>query len=112
MTTAIELVEGKEGQKSTRRFRTPVGELREESVYSPLSCSAGITKHFVESEQDLDVLLYVLQHRRLAAGEPGRLARAAASLAEHTAGCRASDCRGRRCRPSSSSGPACKTAAT
>jgi hypothetical protein len=62
---SIELTETKEGRKSTRLLRTPVGGLREESVYSPLSCSVGITKHFVESERDLDVLLYVLQHRRL-----------------------------------------------
>jgi hypothetical protein len=62
---SIELVETKNGPKTIRILRTPTGELREESVYSPLSCSLGITKHFVESEQDLDALLYVLQHRRL-----------------------------------------------
>jgi len=62
----IELIETKEDGKSVRRFRTPVGELREETVYSPLSSSVGITKHFVESESDLDVLLDILRHRRLA----------------------------------------------
>ncbi len=62
----IEAIEAKEGQKTVRRVRTPAGELREESVYSPLSCSTGITKHFVESERDLDILLYLLEHRRLA----------------------------------------------
>jgi hypothetical protein len=61
----IGLAEAKNGDKITRRFLTPAGELREESVYSPLSCSTGITKHFVETESDLDVLLYVLRHRRL-----------------------------------------------
>ena len=77
----IELIETKEDGKSVRRFRTPAGELREESVYSPLSCSTGITKHFVESESNLDVLLDILRHRRLAAGQPGRLARPSSTLA-------------------------------
>jgi hypothetical protein len=67
----VELLEAKEGDKTVRRFHTPVGELREESVYSPLSSSLGITKHFVESKADLDVLLYLLEHRRL---EPANLA--------------------------------------
>jgi hypothetical protein len=61
----VELIETKEGGKSVRRFRAPAGELREESVYSPLSSSVGITKHFVESESDLDVMLDILRHRRL-----------------------------------------------
>ena len=49
----------------------PWENFREESVYSPLSCSVGIAKHFVQSERDLDVLLYILRHRRL---EPTGLA--------------------------------------
>ena len=52
----VEATDAKKGDKTTRRFRTPVGELHEESVYSPLSCSSGITKHFVKSPGDLDVL--------------------------------------------------------
>ena len=68
---SVEAVDAKEGHTSTRRFRTPVGDLREQSVYSPLSCSWGITKHFVESHRDLDVLRYLLEHRRL---EPANLA--------------------------------------
>jgi hypothetical protein len=67
----IEAIDTKEGDRTVRRFRTPVGEISEESVYSPLSCSVGITKHFVTSERDLDVLLYILRHRRL---EPTSLA--------------------------------------
>ena len=65
------MINEKAGDTTTRRFRTPVGELCEESVYSPLSCSWGVTRHFVESEGDLDVLLYILQHRCL---EPANLA--------------------------------------
>jgi len=67
---SIEVIDEKEGSTNIRRFKTPVGELTEHSVYSPVSCSVGITKHFVESERDLDVLLYLLQHRRL---EPANL---------------------------------------
>jgi hypothetical protein len=55
-----------EGTKHIRRFTTPLGELSEESVFSPLSCSTGITKHFVETEQDLDLLTYIMRNRWLA----------------------------------------------
>ena len=68
---SVELTDTKTGDQTIRRFRTPVGELSETSVYSPLSCSWGITKHFVETERDLDVLLYLVEHRRL---EPANLA--------------------------------------
>ena len=61
----VEVVEKTAGDKHTRLFQTPVGELLEESVYSPLSCSLGCTKHLVGSREDLDVLLYILEHRRL-----------------------------------------------
>ncbi len=61
----IEVTEEREADKNIRRFRTPAGELTEEKVYSPVSCSLGITKHFVESEGDLDILLYLLEHRHL-----------------------------------------------
>jgi len=67
---SIEVTDQREGDKTTRRFRTPVGELVERSVYSPASCSVGITKHLVQSERDLDVLLYLLKRRRL---EPANL---------------------------------------
>ncbi len=67
----VESIDAKQDHTTIRRLRTPVGELREESRYSPLSCSQGITKHFVESIEDLNVLLYLLEHRRL---EPANLA--------------------------------------
>lgn len=62
---AIQLIETGDHDRHTRLFRTPVGELREDGVYSPMSFSLGITKHLVESERDLDILLYILRHRRL-----------------------------------------------
>ncbi len=58
------------GLKTRRRIETPVGALTEESTYLPESCCAGCTKHFVESVEDLEVLLYLLEHRRL---EPANL---------------------------------------
>jgi hypothetical protein len=61
----IEKIECKNGRAITTRFHTPVGELSETSVYSPESCSTGVTKHFVESECDLDILLDILRHRRM-----------------------------------------------
>jgi hypothetical protein len=69
--STVEVAETKTGDKTRRSFHTPMGELDEESIYSPVSCSWGITKHFVESEGDLDILRYLLEHRRL---EPTNLA--------------------------------------
>lgn len=56
--------------RTTCRIQTPVGALISESAYLPESCCQGTTKHFVESETDLDILLYALEHRRL---EPANL---------------------------------------
>lgn len=61
---------GEEGDRTVRTFTTPVGVLREESTFLPESCCTGVTKHMVQDEADLDVLLYLLEHRRL---EPANL---------------------------------------
>ena len=53
------------GNVNRRRIQTPAGDLIEESTYLPESCCGACTKHAVESAADLDVLLYVLNHRRL-----------------------------------------------
>lgn len=41
---------------------TPVGTLTAEHVFLPESCCEGITKHPVQTESDLDVLLHILEH--------------------------------------------------
>ncbi|MBN1912597.1 MAG: hypothetical protein JW818_22945 [Pirellulales bacterium] len=61
---SVELIDEQDGHVQTRRIRTPRGELTERSVYSPESCSWGITKHFVKTEEDLDVLLDLVRRRR------------------------------------------------
>ncbi len=53
------------GDVTVQRYRTPLGEIAEESVWAAESCSTGITKHFVETEADLDVLRYLVAHRAL-----------------------------------------------
>lgn len=53
------------GGRSLNRIQTPAGELTEENVYLRESCSTGCVKHYVQSEDDLDVLQYLLEHRRL-----------------------------------------------
>lgn len=45
---------------------TPAGRLVETSVYLPTSCSWGVSQHYVENEGELDLLLYLLEHRTLA----------------------------------------------
>ena len=49
----------------TRSIETPVGSIREESVFLPESCCDAVSKHMVETEADLDVMLYALEHRHL-----------------------------------------------
>lgn len=66
----VEVLTKTEGPKTARCFRTPVGELVEESTESAISCTTACTKHLIESEQDLHVLSYILEHRRL---EPANL---------------------------------------
>jgi hypothetical protein len=46
-------------------WRTPAGDLREETAFLPASCSTGCTRHPVQTERDLDVLAYLVEHRRL-----------------------------------------------
>jgi hypothetical protein len=58
--------EQRAGQRLRRTIATPVGTLTEESVFLEDSACWGTTRHFVEKEADLDVLLYVLEHRSLA----------------------------------------------
>ena len=55
----------KDGGLTQRRFETPVGSLTEESVYLPASACEGIRQHMVQNEADLDVLIYILEHRTL-----------------------------------------------
>ena len=59
------------GNDTICRIETPLGVLTEVNTYLPTSVSTGCTKHYVQSEQDLDILLYLLEHRRL---EPANLA--------------------------------------
>jgi len=62
----VELVTEKKGNKTINRTRTPAGELIEEHTFLPESCCSGCTRHAVSSEADLDILLYLLNHRHLA----------------------------------------------
>ena len=53
------------GERSVQRLCTPLGELTAEYVTLAESASTGCAKHFVATERDLDVLLYLIEHRRL-----------------------------------------------
>ncbi len=68
-TTVRESVET-EGSITARLWETPVGTLREESRYLAESACHGVTRHPVRTAADLDILLYLLEHRRL---EPDNL---------------------------------------
>ena len=62
----IELARETRGDEIINRIRTPIGTLTETSSYLTSSFSTGITKHYVQSESDLDILIYLLEGRRLA----------------------------------------------
>lgn len=61
----VRLCRENQGDREIRILETPVGSLREESVFLASSCCHGVVKHMVETEADLDVMLYVLEHRTL-----------------------------------------------
>lgn len=55
----------KKGTENISVWNTPVGELEERSVFAKESCSQAAVKHPVENKQDLETLLYILEHRQL-----------------------------------------------
>jgi len=67
----IQVFQESSGGQITNRIQTPAGSLAETNVYLPDSCSVGCAKHYVENEPDLDILLYILEHRQL---QPANLA--------------------------------------
>ena len=74
----VEVVAESHGPITVRRWVTPIGELREESRYLESASCTAITRHAVQTELDLRILLYLLDHRRLASDclddYPARLA--------------------------------------
>jgi hypothetical protein len=53
------------GHHSTRTWRTPLGDLREEVTYLPQSCSSATTRYPVQNVDDLRMLISLLEHRQL-----------------------------------------------
>lgn len=64
-TGGIRLEQVVDGSQTVNCIHTPRGTLTEVQVYLPSSSTAGITRHYVNDEADLDVLLYILEHRQL-----------------------------------------------
>lgn len=54
-----------EGGITRRTIKTPVGTLEEELRYCPESFSWGYTKRMVSTPQDLEVVQYIEQHKRV-----------------------------------------------
>jgi len=61
----VEIHSGRQGRTQFRTWKTPVGELREESAFMEESCSEAITRHPVQTKEDLEILLYILKNRTL-----------------------------------------------
>lgn len=53
------------GHRSHAIIRTPLGDLSTESLYLPESACGAATRHYVNTSDDLDRLLYILEHSRL-----------------------------------------------
>jgi hypothetical protein len=66
----VELHVQTDGDATTRRIRTPRGELCETSVFSRASCSTAVTRYAVSSRADLETLVDLIERRRL---EPANL---------------------------------------
>src|SRR3990172_2006681 len=67
----VEILTETRRDRHQRTFRTPVGELVEESAFLKGSWSEAPVRHPVQTEADLDVLLSILERRRL---QPANLA--------------------------------------
>ena len=61
----VEVVTEMKGCERRRIFKTPVGQLEERVSFTKQTCSEGYTKHLVKSREDLKVLLYILENRRM-----------------------------------------------
>lgn len=61
----VEIVGHKEGERTVTLFKTPVGELRAESVFLEESVTRAMTKHAVETRDDLKIMDYLIRHRKM-----------------------------------------------
>ena len=53
------------GDETVQRWTTPIGELEERSTFCKASFSQAYTKHPVQDARELEILLYILEHRQL-----------------------------------------------
>ncbi|MDD5704647.1 MAG: hypothetical protein PHR35_01890 [Kiritimatiellae bacterium] len=53
------------GNRSRAIMRTPLGDMTTEAMYLPESACGATTRHYVNTADDLDRLLHVLEHSRL-----------------------------------------------
>jgi hypothetical protein len=56
------------GECAIERYITPIGEIRMERKWNPLSFSWDITKHMVETVKDLMILKYAVERKRVRPG--------------------------------------------
>lgn len=61
----VEIVAENDGLRRRLIWKTPIGWIWEENVFMPESVSEACIKHAVETETDLKILLYILEHRRM-----------------------------------------------
>lgn len=54
-----------DGLNTITRWETPIGCIEEHQTYLPISGSTGVVKHAVADTKDLDVLTWVIKHRKL-----------------------------------------------
>jgi len=79
----IALRSERNGNKTTTVYTTPVGELVDQTEFMPSSCSQAHTKFPVQSNEDLEVFRYLIEHRRMEPVLVDRYAQRMAFWAKH-----------------------------
>ena len=108
----VELINEKAGDTTTRRFRTPVGELCEEKRLFAAKLLLGRHEAFCGIRGRSGRSVIHLTAPLLGTSQPGRLAPARIGSGKHATVCRSSGCRGLRWPRSWWSGQAYRTPAT
>ena len=63
--STVDVASETRGDQSVRRWRTPLGDLCEETAFLPQSSSVGVTRFPVQTQADLRALLYLIEHRTM-----------------------------------------------
>lgn len=61
----VEVESNKNGLSTTIIWKTPLGEISQETVFMEVSCSEACSKYAVTNRKELDIFRYLIEHREL-----------------------------------------------